>query len=110
MFPSSSQWVSIKFSLCPQISAPVISPGQKWWLTVLEIEISCSQWEGSACTHERSIFFLFEGGVGKQGFFGFFPLFQMCSHRVPKVFPKMFPRELGCLTHMVCPKFKLPYE
>jgi len=29
----------ILFSLCPQISARAMSPGQKWWPTVLEIEI-----------------------------------------------------------------------
>jgi hypothetical protein len=27
-----------------------ISPGRKWWWTILEIEISCSKCEGSACT------------------------------------------------------------
>jgi hypothetical protein len=28
--------------------------------TVLEIEISCSQWEGSACTQSALIFFSFK--------------------------------------------------
>jgi hypothetical protein len=41
----------IILTLYTGISAPVynggISPGQKWWWTVLEIEISCGQWEGS---------------------------------------------------------------
>jgi hypothetical protein len=41
----------------PKISAPAVSLGKKWGLTVLEIQVSCSQWEGSACTHERSNFF-----------------------------------------------------
>jgi hypothetical protein len=67
--------------------------GQKWWLTILETEISGSQWEGSACTHERSSFFFLRG----EGFSKKFPY----SHQVPKGFsssqrvpkcirPKMF--------------------
>jgi len=39
-----------------------ISPGQKWRQTVLEIEISCSQWEGSACTQSALIYFLLSFG------------------------------------------------
>jgi len=49
-----------------------ISPGGKWWWTVLEREFSCSQWEGSACTHDGPWFFLFEW-VGGEGFLIFFP-------------------------------------
>jgi hypothetical protein len=37
----------------------IFSPGQKCWQTVLEIEISCSQWEGSVCTQSALIFFHF---------------------------------------------------
>jgi hypothetical protein len=46
-------------------------PGQKWWQTVLEIEISCSQWEASACTQSASILFYF----------------FLCSEHVPIRFP-----------------------
>jgi hypothetical protein len=31
---------------------------------VLEIEISCSQWEGSACTQSALIYFLLSFGLG----------------------------------------------
>jgi len=46
------------------------------------IEISCSQWEGSACTQSALIFFLLSFGclgVGGRGFFSFF----LCSQHVP---------------------------
>ncbi len=77
---------------------PVKKVRVQWGWTVLEIKISCSQWEGSPCTHEQSNFFSFrEGKIGI--FFLFFPFFPMCSHhvlnefsnskRVPK-FPKCF--------------------
>jgi len=53
----------------------------------LEIEISCNQWEGSACTQSALIlFFLSFGwwwsGAGR-GFFSFF----LCSQDVPFLFP-----------------------
>jgi hypothetical protein len=70
-----------KTRLCPQNSAPAISLGKKWWPTVLEVEISCNQWGGSACTHEQSSLFLFEWGGGEIGIFCFFHLFPMCSPR-----------------------------
>ncbi len=87
-------WTSIYWVpniLCPQNSASAISPSQKWWPTILEIEISCSQWEGSACTYERSSFSLFERG--NRDFFCFVPLFPMysikfwSSSQIPIVFP-----------------------
>jgi hypothetical protein len=59
-----------------------ISPGQKWWQTVLEIEISCSQWEASACTQRALIFYLLSFGRGDWGFFFIFPLFPTCLHQV----------------------------
>jgi len=76
----------------PQNSALAISLGTKWWRqwwqTVLEGEISCSEWEGSACHHEWSSFFLnFLRGWREKDFFVFFPLFSMCSHHVPRKFP-----------------------
>jgi hypothetical protein len=81
--------------LCPQISAPAISPGQKWW----PMEISWSQWEGSSCTHDGPCFFPFGvGRVGRVGggvsFFNSFlvlNVFLTCSHHVPLRFPKLFP-------------------
>jgi hypothetical protein len=59
-----------------------------------EIEISCSQWEGSACTPSALLYFLLSFGFGvRGGFFSFFlcsqhvPLkFSMGSHQVPNMF------------------------
>jgi hypothetical protein len=57
---------------------------KQFWKT----EISCGQWEGSACTHDGPCFLLFEG-VGGEGFF-IFPrvpnVFLTCSHHAPKGF------------------------
>jgi hypothetical protein len=54
----------IVLTLYRGISAPVyngsISPGEKWWWTVLKIEISWSQGEGSACTQSALDFFSFK--------------------------------------------------
>jgi len=68
----------------PPVSNGGISPGQKWWCTILEIEISCRQWEGSTCPQSALNFFLlsFGGGVGG-GIFSFF----LCSLQVPNGFP-----------------------
>jgi hypothetical protein len=44
--------------LCLQIINPTISPDQKWWSIVLEIKISCSQWEASTCAHDGPWLFL----------------------------------------------------
>jgi hypothetical protein len=60
------------------------------------IEISCSQWEGSACTHDGPCFLLFEGvGGGGLKKFPLVPnIFSPCSQRVLKfsnAFPFMFP-------------------
>jgi hypothetical protein len=41
----------------PKFMTEVISPGQKWWWTILGIEISCSQWEVSVCISSALIFF-----------------------------------------------------
>jgi hypothetical protein len=61
-----------------------ISLGQKWWRVILEIEISCNQWEGSACTQSALILFSFKFWVGgKEDFFSFF----LCSQHVPFKFP-----------------------
>jgi len=49
-----------------------ISLGQKWWQTVLGIKISCNQWEGWTCTHNRRCFFIFGVGWGEGNFFWFF--------------------------------------
>jgi hypothetical protein len=55
----------------------------------LEIEISCSQWEGSAGT-QSAFFFSLSFGWGGEGIFFFFPLFLTCSLQVPIRFPR-FP-------------------
>jgi len=78
--------------LCPTVYAPAISPSQKWWPTVLEIEISCSQWEGSACYSWWAQFF----SLWELFFFFFFfcflflvpNVFATCSHHLFMGFPK----------------------
>jgi len=87
MFPSSSQCVPQGCLMFTKF-CPCISLGEKWWQRVLEREISCSQWEGSAYTHEQFKKNSF-GGVAGQGLF--FPWFSNCSHQVLKVFPDAFP-------------------
>ncbi len=60
-----------------------ISPGQKWWQTLLEREISCSQWEG-ASMHPRCLPF---SNCVVGGFFFIFPwfpnVFSLSSFQVP---------------------------
>ncbi len=70
-----------KSVLCLQNSAPALAY-VKNGDTVLKREISCSQWEGSACTHEQFNFFFVGWGRGT-GTFCFFPWFSKCSHHVP---------------------------
>jgi hypothetical protein len=63
-----------------------ISPGWKWWQTILKIEISCSQWEGLG-----SLVFSFgfcRKGGGVILFRGAFPI---CFHCVPDMFPSSSP-------------------
>jgi len=67
--------------LCSQITDPAISPGQKWGWTVLEIQISYRQWEGSACTRDDGPWFFLSGGLGGVGFFVFHP----CSISPPAI-------------------------
>ncbi len=69
-----------------------ISPGQKWWQTVLRIGFSCSQWDGSTCTLEGSYFFPLGERRGRRGrgpFFGIL-VFPPCPQSVPYRFPKPF--------------------
>jgi hypothetical protein len=56
------------------------SPGWKWWQTILEIEISCSQWEGSS-----GLSFLHLGFGGERGGGAFFGS-QSGSNQVLKMF------------------------
>jgi len=67
-----------------------VNPCQKWWWSLLEREISCSQWEGPNMHSKRLVFFpfMFWGvGGGEERFFFIFPDFPMCSHYVPFKFP-----------------------
>ncbi len=84
--------------LCPTVCAPAISPGLIWWQRVLKIQVSCSQWEGSAC---RSRFSLW----GEEGLGGIFWLFS-CSHPVPKGFSKI-PQIVPPKTFPITPMFPL---
>jgi hypothetical protein len=65
---------------------PSNSRGEKWWQTVLEIKIWCSQGEGSTLIDNGPICFLL--GREMRGCFG-----VCCSHRAPNLFLSMFPVE-----------------
>ncbi len=83
------------------------SPGRKWWQTVLERNVPCSQWKAQYGLMSSPVFF-FLGGRNFY-FFSLVPImFPMCSHEVPQ-FPKLFPQNVlnstSALSHMVCPKF-----
>jgi len=84
----------------PQVYNGHFSPGQKWWRTALEIEISRSQPMGRLSIHSKCLdFFSFKSwGGGERIFFHFsfvpnmvpfkFPLCSICLHCVPRrVFP-----------------------
>jgi len=65
---------------------------QKWWWSLLEGEISCSQCEGPSLHSKVLCFFSFYVlGWGEERFFFIFPDFPMCSHYVPFKFPIFFP-------------------
>jgi hypothetical protein len=65
--------------LCPP--PKLLSPGQKWWRTVLEIKVVCSQRQGWG----RPQLLYFGVGWGDPGIF--FLLFLMCSHHIHTRFP-----------------------
>jgi hypothetical protein len=85
-------------------------------VTILEIEISCSQWEGSPFTQIALIFykkrFWWGGGeVGGRIFFHFpfVPnMFLSNSHHVTNVFPKGVPNSTSLKSHMFLPNV-LPF-
>ncbi len=60
----------------PKILPLPVSLGQKWWPTVLEIEISCSQWDGQHALMIGPGFSFFGGGGAWGEFFFFSSLFN----------------------------------
>ncbi len=97
-------------SLCPQNSAPAITPGQKWWQTVLEIEISyVANGKAQHALMKGVVFSCW--GWGGRDFFCFSPcsqcvsnMFSSCSPR-SRVVPQDVPNSTSILSHIVCPKF-----
>jgi len=103
-------WSTIRY---PSSEEGGISPGEKWWQTVLETKVACSQWKAQHALMRCPIFFFLRRGEGF--FFCFFP----CSHLVPYVFPlrsqsgslnfqvvlQKVPNSSSLLSHIVCPKF-----
>ncbi len=78
----------------------IISPGQKWCQTILEIEISCSQWKGlnmhSKCLDFFSFMLWVEGGgrifIKKSFVPTMFPSSSQCVPiRFPMCSPRVFP-------------------
>ncbi len=98
-----------------------ITPGQKWWQTVLEIKVPCSKWKAEHGLIRGPSFFFLGRGWGR-GIFFLFPLvlimFHMCSHDIPRVlnlFPQNVPNSTSLLSDMVvqrgasigeCPTFQ----
>ncbi len=104
--PQNSKILQLKLiRMYPQVYNGGISPGQKWWRTILEIEISCGQMQRLSMhsTQSALIYFLLSFGVGwgvaGEDFFSFFLCsqhvsfpFPMCSHQTPNVFPMCSPK------------------
>ncbi len=88
--------IIISISNSTQQTISHISPGQKWWLIVFEIKVSCNQWECSTCPHEVPSFFLWKGGK----IFRFPNVFPSGS----QVIPQDVPNTNLILSHMICPK------
>jgi hypothetical protein len=64
-----------------------------------ELEVSCTHWEGSACTQSALLFsFKFVGGRGGRG--GFFSFF-LCSQQVPNVFPMGVPTRIALIPYVL---------
>jgi hypothetical protein len=88
-FPQGSHFVPQGFFMSAKF-CPCL--GEKWWQTVLEREISCCQWEGSAYTHEQFNFdFLLVGGGAGQGLF----FVSLVLKVFPDAFPTLFPISHG---------------
>ncbi len=84
-----------------------VSSCQKWWWSLLEREISCSQWEGPTMHSRCLVFFsfMFWGGEREEIFFFIFLDFPMCSHYVPFKFPmgpNIFPNISPYLFTFIC--------
>jgi len=85
--------------------ARAVNPCQKWWWSLLERKISCSQWEGPSMHSRCLVFFpfMFWGGEGRKDFYSFFSTSQ-CVHTmflssfkwVPNIFPNIFSIPLHC--------------
>jgi len=100
--------------------ARAISPGQKWWWTLLGRELSC-EWEGLGMESKCLDFFPFKfggrkGGVGRgeRIFFSFIPGSQLVPTRFPlcspssQCVPQKGLHSTSLLSHMLnkcCPPF-----
>ncbi len=86
------------------------------------IEISCTQWEGSACTQSALIYFSFKFWVGgppgglffllsfvPNMFFFKFPMGSQYVPQVTNVFPKGVPKQHKALIPYILPKV-LPFS
>jgi len=71
--------ISSRNSICRVFFARGISPSQKWWQTLWGREISCSQWEGQACSQDAWFFLLLSLGGAGEGFFFIFRVLPLCS-------------------------------
>jgi hypothetical protein len=85
----------MKSNKYPQFIMGVLAQAKNGDEQFWNIEISCSQWEGSACTQSALIFFFQVWGGDKRIFFKNSSVpkhvpfkFPMGSHQVPNVFSK----------------------
>jgi hypothetical protein len=75
------------------VPLPLISPGHKWWQTVLEIKVACSQWQGSGCSQ----LLYFGVGGGHRG------IYFSCSQCVTIIFTRgSHPAPKGLAEFPIC--------
>jgi hypothetical protein len=85
-----------KAQYTPIVHAPAICLSQKWQLTQVGKNFSCSQWVEAACTQWAQVFFSFGGRVGHWIILGSqcvpikFPMGSYRVSQVPNVCPYMF--------------------
>ncbi len=96
--------------LCPTICAPATSPIQKWWQTVLETKVSCSQREDLTYTHEGSSFFLWGRRVSRIFFpprSQYLPMEFSWTSSSSQVVPWYVPNSISLLSPYSLPKVQL---
>jgi len=85
-----------------------LSRGEKWWQTILETKVACSQWKAqSALTRVRFFSFWRGGGMGGGIFSFFFFLFWGCCHAIS---PGQKWWQTGLERNVPCSQWKAQYR